>query len=470
MRQCRQSRCLGRSWFHQGRYALRWAHRRRRRPGPGGAKAGSASGWVRQAKGHHAAPARQLCRQVGCRLGQRIGDIHPTAVDAAVVQPAQQGGLQSVGDIAVREHAGLMAQHRSLRLEGARHVRQPRRQHQRRIGGALKLRQQVAAKALVRQLARRAVLGQLVLQLGGQQLAQHGAAGAYGVGHLHRRAVMAGEDAPQIAVDDQGHAHGRADLAVMQVMGMKVRHAAQRRQCHVQRCVVTGRGLQRHRRTVSIRNVPRRVQAEQATRFGRYVGFREALSQARRPVCGTGLGHHLAAAVALEVVGQDAVKTQHAAQRQRALVQQTLRAGLLAQSAHHQMQCRAGIKVLPVVGAGFEFDQRAPFLSADKAVKVPTIQRDAAMIGQRRIFAASFCGNQAGAAQPKLFGQRAAERGRLVAQQLGRIGTQVGHNAKAIQRDQHAVGLNRARRVKLGLRFEQRHRWSLVRSCAGGQA
>ena len=109
------------------------------------------------------------------------------------------------------------------------------------------------------------------------------------------------------------------------------------------------------------------------------------------------------------------------------------------------------------MGAGFQLDQRARFLPPDKAVKLPPVQGHAVMIGQRRVFATA-SGGQAGAVQTERLRQRVAQRRRFIAQQIGRIGTQVRHNAKAIQRDQHAVRLNRAGRVKLGLRFE----WHVV--------
>ena len=148
-----------------------------------------------------------------------------------------------------------------------------------------------------------------------QHLAQLLAGGALLEFHRRRAFVVAGNQAPELALDDERDRHRGQRAHVAHVLQVHRRHAAQ----GCERQIVGGAGdriarrYQRRRRVVGVLDQADALQRVQFARLGRDVRGREALAHIGHVIVLLRLGHHVAVAVGVELVDHHAAVAGHGA-------------------------------------------------------------------------------------------------------------------------------------------------------------
>jgi hypothetical protein len=119
--------------------------------------------------------------------------------------------------------------------------------------------------------------------------------------------MMAGDQPPQLAFDDDRYAHRRTHAHVLQIFDVNRRNAAQHAITHVDRRLAIA-SHQRHRHVAYIGDDAQGIEDIQATGLRGNIAGRIALAQVGRECGQTIFGHHLAAAVCTETVSHHAVE------------------------------------------------------------------------------------------------------------------------------------------------------------------
>lgn len=209
----------------------------------------------------------------------------------------------------------------------------------------------------------------------GHHLGQHVGRHADRVGHELARHVVAGNQAPQAAIDHDRHAHRGAHVHVLEVLDVHRRDAAQQGEAHVERRRA-GRAEQRHGVVVHVGDQAQRIEGVQAARLGRDVAGRVALAEVGHQIVAAAFGDHIAAVVGAEAVGHHAVEAGEFAHLAHGGVEQAVD-GLLAP---HAVDRAVGTdrELRYFVGGGFaglEFGHDAAIGGVHHAVEVDRADR-----------------------------------------------------------------------------------------------
>lgn len=148
-----------------------------------------------------------------------------------------------------------------------------------------------------------------------QDLPQLFAHGALLERHRQGRFVMAGNQAPQLALDDQRHRHRRQGAHVAHILQVNRRDAAQGRMRQIIRQAgngIHGR-LQARRRVIGVLDQADTVEHVQLARLARNIAGGKALPQVGAVAVGPAFGQHMAMAIAIELVHHHAAKAGHVA-------------------------------------------------------------------------------------------------------------------------------------------------------------
>ena len=126
---------------------------------------------------------------------------------------------------------------------------------------------------------------------------------------------MAGNQAPQLALDDQRHRHRRQRAHVAHILQVNRRDAAQGRMRQIIRQAgdgIHGR-LQAGRHVIGVLDQAYAVEHVQLARLARNIAGRKALPQVGAIAIGPAFGQHMAMAIAIELVHHHAAKAGHVA-------------------------------------------------------------------------------------------------------------------------------------------------------------
>lgn len=181
-----------------------------------------------------------------------------------------------------------------------------------------------------------------------------------------RAVVMAREEPPQLAVDDDRDRQRGAHAHVLQVFDVDRRHRAEQRQRQVERFGLAHR-FDRARHVVDVGDDAEDVAHVQRSRLLRYVGRREiepeeAVDPLLQRFC-----HHFARTAGRKAIDHDAVETGQQAHLPRAFAQDGLeRIGVL-DARHHRTDERGYLDL--VAARGFAFDDDGPSREMDRHVE-----------------------------------------------------------------------------------------------------
>ena len=424
------------------------------------------------ADGQQAGPAVQVFAQFRRQLGQRGGHQHGLAGQLLRHQPAQQLRAQRHRHIAVAVQAGVVGGQHCVGVEHAGDLGRFGHQHLSGLHGVLHLVEQARAQPLVHALFGRLLGRQLGLHMRGQQVGQHVARGPRDVRHLARRAVVAGQHAPQAPFQHDGQAHRRTDADVLQIFDVDRRHAAQHAVAHVQRLIDARRGAHRHRRAAHVGDQAHRVFDVQAARLRRNVAGRKAPAQVgveRRIAL---LGHDVAAVVGAKAVGHDAVEAGQLAHHVHGVLQQAQNMRLLPKALDRGVQARPVVVRAMRRWAAFELGHQPALHGVHQQIEPAPANLDGGMARLRRVGGR---GRPGRLREQRVHGRVFKVRRRGDFAQAGRTGQQggqvvagVGHAQIGIQRHQGAVRLDETGNVdRLAVAIAQIHR---RRRSGGGRA
>ena len=171
---------------------------------------------------------------------------------------------------------------------------------------------------------------------------------------------MADNQAPQRAIDQDGHDQRRGHAHVGQVFGVHHRRTAQRAMRHVQRFagVRVGQRHQLHQRAGSILKRTNPKPAENLTGGLRNIGRRIVQAQPAGQVVPFALGKHLAMLVGMKTVHHDPVQPGHAAYFRGHSFAKSAQAGGRLQAANSSLDqgkvISLGLSFLPPGGLEFQ--------------------------------------------------------------------------------------------------------------------
>ncbi len=290
-----------------------------------------------------------------------------------------------------------------------------------------------------------------VLDVGRQYLRDDVAGHAHAVGHLARLHVVACQQAPELAVDDDGHAHRGGHAHVGEVFDVDRRDAAQDAGAQVER-----RGLplqQRHHGRAHVGDETQGVDDIQTPGLGGDVAGRIAPPPVGVQRGNAGLCGHLAAAVGPEAVGHHAVEAGQRAQLFGGELQQVFDGAGPAQLFHGPVRLnREHGQLGAVVPARLEFGHEQLVADVQHHIELPAAHlqlRGHGHLGfavQRQQAFAHLVGHgRAGGLRLQPFEH--APRHQRAAQEILRVGARIADDAFAVESDERAVVLDASRNV-----------------------
>ena len=211
-------------------------------------------------------------------------------------------------------------------------------------------------------------------QLVGEQLAEQLDRGAFLEIDVMRRAVVAGQQAPQLAPPQDRHGHGGLNPHVPQVFQMDGRHGPGRGQRQVQRLPlgVHRRGHGRNRR-VHIGDQAQQVAGVERAGLFRDVRGREPQAPVafQRPLFR--LGHDLSAVIGGELVHHHAVEPADHADALRGLVQHLLHRAAGRDSVNQRLHRAQIVAVGAQIGLLFDLQHEGPARLVDGGIEPAAI-------------------------------------------------------------------------------------------------
>ena len=170
-----------------------------------------------------------------------------------------------------------------------------------------------------------------------------------------RRIVVAREQSPKLAIDDDRNGHGCFHAHVLQVFDMNRRHRSQHRQREIKRpAELVELRSDIHWRGVYVGDDPQQAAAIERPRLLRNVtrGIVQALE--RPDPCFAGFAHHFARAVSIELVDHYAVVAEERADLARAFAIETREIRGLIEPGDHRADGAGGILRRLIAGLGFD--------------------------------------------------------------------------------------------------------------------
>ncbi len=190
--------------------------------------------------------------------------------------------------------------------------------------------------------------------------------------------MVTGEQAPQLAVANDGDGKRRPHAHVLQILDMDGRDGAR----HGQRQVQYGALAVQHRQNrngnaVDIGNDAENIAQVKRARLWRNIGCRVMQSQEGIHAGAQRLGHHLARALRVEAINLHPVKTGQRPHLPRTFAQECLKSFGLADTRNHGAHHGGGLHVLHDGGLGLDDNRIAGKMQRHVECRATSLQRHA---------------------------------------------------------------------------------------------